>query len=121
MAYEPTNWQNGDIITAEKLNKMENGIGNLIIEWIDDENDLLVSYQDITDALSIGKMVYLKHTFIDENIPTSFAPLTAIGIQMHNETPIYSVMFYPVFEEPHQFGSTDPTYPLRYNFNGEPQ
>ena len=26
MSYEPTNWKNGDIITAEKLNKIENGI-----------------------------------------------------------------------------------------------
>lgn len=26
MAYTPTNWQNGDTITAEKLNKMEGGI-----------------------------------------------------------------------------------------------
>ena len=27
MAYTPTNWQTGDIITAEKLNKMDNGWG----------------------------------------------------------------------------------------------
>lgn len=26
MSYEPTNWQNGDTITAEKLNNMESGI-----------------------------------------------------------------------------------------------
>lgn len=26
MSYTPTNWQNGDTITAEKLNKMESGI-----------------------------------------------------------------------------------------------
>lgn len=26
MAYTPTNWQDGDIITAEKMNKIENGI-----------------------------------------------------------------------------------------------
>lgn len=26
MSYSPTNWQNGDIITAEKLNKLENGV-----------------------------------------------------------------------------------------------
>ena len=28
MAYEPTNWKNGDVITAEKLNKLENGVGS---------------------------------------------------------------------------------------------
>lgn len=26
MAYNKTEWQNGDVITAEKLNNMENGI-----------------------------------------------------------------------------------------------
>lgn len=26
MAYTPTNWANGDVITSEKLNKMEQGI-----------------------------------------------------------------------------------------------
>lgn len=26
MSYEPTNWQTGDIITAEKLNKLEQGV-----------------------------------------------------------------------------------------------
>ena len=28
MAYTPTNWQNGDIITAEKMNKIESGLAN---------------------------------------------------------------------------------------------
>lgn len=28
MSYTPTNWQTGDTITAEKLNKMESGIEN---------------------------------------------------------------------------------------------
>lgn len=28
MAYEPTVWKNGDVITAEKLNKLENGVGD---------------------------------------------------------------------------------------------
>ena len=28
MAYTPTNWQTGDTITAEKLNKLENGVAS---------------------------------------------------------------------------------------------
>ena len=31
MAYEPTNWKNGDVITAEKLNKIENAVEDLSI------------------------------------------------------------------------------------------
>lgn len=35
MAYEKTNWQNGDVITAEKLNHAEQGIANacLTLYW----------------------------------------------------------------------------------------
>jgi hypothetical protein len=28
MSYTPTTWQTGDTITAEKLNKLENGVAN---------------------------------------------------------------------------------------------
>lgn len=28
MAYTPTEWKNGDVITAEKLNKLEEGVAN---------------------------------------------------------------------------------------------
>lgn len=28
MAYEPTTWSNGDVISAEKLNKLEQGVKN---------------------------------------------------------------------------------------------
>lgn len=28
MAYTPTVWANGDVITADKLNKLENGVAN---------------------------------------------------------------------------------------------
>lgn len=28
MAYAPTNWNDGDLITAEKLNKLEQGVQN---------------------------------------------------------------------------------------------
>lgn len=28
MAYTPTDWKNGDIITADRLNKLEQGVSN---------------------------------------------------------------------------------------------
>lgn len=28
MAYTPTNWKNGDVITADRLNKLEQGVSN---------------------------------------------------------------------------------------------
>lgn len=53
MAYEPTSWKAGDIVTSAKLNKMEQGIagaGALIVHV--DENDTLdKTWQEIHDAV----------------------------------------------------------------------
>ena len=54
MSYTPTNWTNGDVITTEKLNKIENGIvtasssgGVLVVNMVyDDETD--TEYTDKT-------------------------------------------------------------------------
>lgn len=37
MAYTPTNWECGDVVTAEKLNKLEEAVENLslLIESLD--------------------------------------------------------------------------------------
>lgn len=58
MAYTPTEWKNGDVITAEKLNKLENGVSNgpLEVEIITTEEDgdeimtLNKTWQEIYDA-----------------------------------------------------------------------
>lgn len=42
MAYNKTTWANGDVITADKLNNIEDGISNLkklIVTFDYDEND----------------------------------------------------------------------------------
>lgn len=31
MAYEPTEWACGDVITSEKLNKIERGVADIIL------------------------------------------------------------------------------------------
>ena len=43
--YEPTVWNSGDIITAEKLNKLENGVDDsigVIVLSVDDSTQQLV-------------------------------------------------------------------------------
>lgn len=56
MSYTPTNWQTGDIITAEKLNNMENGIENSVLivhENYDESTDTTTldkTWQEIVDA-----------------------------------------------------------------------
>ena len=46
MAYTPTNWQNGDVITAEKLNNIENGVASAVGA---PSYDLVLAYAD-TDS-----------------------------------------------------------------------
>ena len=65
-SYTPTTWATGDIITAEKLNKIEQGIANagsgnwLVVNAISDSNNdtttLDKTWQEIYDAFP---MVYV--------------------------------------------------------------
>lgn len=51
MAYEPTNWKTGDIVTAERLNKMEGGIASgRVLVATDTEGTLDKTWQEIHDA-----------------------------------------------------------------------
>lgn len=68
MTYEKTNWQTGDIITAEKLNKLENGVSNgggIELVTATKEDDLITlnaSWNDVYNAITSGKIVaYIKN------------------------------------------------------------
>lgn len=54
MAYEPTNWKAGDIVTSAKLNKIEQGIATnkkiLIADFNQDNGALNKTWQEIYDA-----------------------------------------------------------------------
>lgn len=51
MAYTPTEWQTGDIITATKLNNMEQGIANAGVLQVRDNNGTLdKTWKEITDS-----------------------------------------------------------------------
>lgn len=64
MAYEPTVWVTGDVITAEKLNKAENGIAGATplvctIELVDETPTVVgATYKTISEALTAGKIVF---------------------------------------------------------------
>ena len=68
MSYTPTNWQTGDVVTADKLNKIENGVANgggvLILESNISENtiELNASYNDIKEAVLSGKNIFIEQT-----------------------------------------------------------
>lgn len=84
MAYEPTEWKCGDTITAERLNKLEQGVANigggtepLIVTYTEEtepcETELGTqgtrgvftcshSWTEIKDALVSGRPVYMPKT-----------------------------------------------------------
>lgn len=66
MAYEPTKWEKGDVITAEKLNKIENAMGVLIITDAGekDENgviELSATPRQVHDAVENGRLIVLRY------------------------------------------------------------
>lgn len=68
MAYTPTEWKTGDIVTAEKLNKLENGVSNggdielVTATNVDDVLTLNVSWNDVYNAITSGKIVVYVET-----------------------------------------------------------
>lgn len=70
MSYTPTEWQTGDIITAEKLNNMESGIAGTVIsfniEFFRDEEEgvsriiLFASPAEVQAAYQAGAIVIAK-------------------------------------------------------------
>lgn len=75
MSYTPTDWKTGDVITAEKLNNMENGIENsgVLVAAITDNGS---SYScdktsaEIKAAMDAGVPAYFK--FIESDFETRY-------------------------------------------------
>ena len=66
MAYTPTVWATGDVITAVKLNKLENGVaaidGVMVVpaEEEDDTVTLTATYAEIAAAMTANIPVFIK-------------------------------------------------------------
>ena len=71
MAYTPTNWQKGDVITAEKLNKMEQGIaqGGGVLMCVLDPNTLQLDHTagEIIEAFEAGRQVLVSYTYTEDD------------------------------------------------------
>lgn len=73
MAYVPTTWATGDVITAEKLNNIENGIVDsdsiFLINAILNTEELNFTYDktwaDVKNAYKKGKIIILRVDFAD--------------------------------------------------------
>lgn len=78
MAYSKTTWANGDVITAAKLNNMENGIDGatslIAAITIDgDDKTLDKTWQEIYDALAAGIPVYAQQVM--EGVVAALFPI----------------------------------------------
>jgi len=98
MSYEKTNWQKGDVITAEKLNNIENGIeanetaigNNVFIVNVVAENDGSTitatadkTRQEMSAAVDAGKFIIIRltHNLSDaQSIHQSIHELTTNNI-----------------------------------------
>lgn len=92
MSYTPTNWQTGDIITAEKLNKLENGVidssgsgenSNIFsIHYTIDGTRATTSdktYAEIQTAVAVGKELIAFCTIPGSMVSLDYDPtLTSI-------------------------------------------
>ena len=58
MAYTKNTWADGDVVTSEKLNHMEDGIANAggVMVINDTDNGLDKTWQEIYDAMAQGKL-----------------------------------------------------------------
>lgn len=72
MAYESTNWKDGDLVTSAKLNKIEQGIADatsspyfIISDDINDEWKANKTWKEAMDAFNAGKI--LVYASLDSN------------------------------------------------------
>ena len=97
MAYIPTEWETGDVITAEKLNKLENGVAaipGVMVVLAEEEGDvatLTATYAEIAAAMTDGIPVFIKFQVSEgEN---SIYPVYSNGA-VAGDTTVYQVAAY---------------------------
>ena len=94
MAYTPTVWKTGDVITAEQLNKAENGIAAanpfiVHMSWEGSTATLDASYDDITGKK--GSVVFAQEDFLDDPSEPSLTNYYLASCYVSSET------YYAVF------------------------
>lgn len=102
MSYEPTVWAAGDVVTATKMNKIEQGIsGNtgLIVNMEEEDGTHILSerFSTIADCIESGGMVYIHGTVTVEGPGETeaevdfYAPVQTL---LDSESGIYIITIY---------------------------
>ena len=84
MSYTPTEWKSGDVVTSQKLNKLEEGVANagggglLLICAEQDEQTMVLNYTfgEIKAAVRAGGAIYIK---LDMDQTELYYPLYALS------------------------------------------
>ena len=104
MAYTPTVWETGDIITAEKLNNMEGGIAANDAALTDIMSDIT----DLSDEIFISDTVQLESGSLD----------TTAGTDVVNAARLRTVKFFNLSVKKVVFSSDYYTYIFAYQPDG---
>ena len=102
MSYEPTVWAAGDVVTATKMNKIEQGISEnsgggstgLIVNMEEDDGAYILSerFSTIADCIENGGMVYVHGTKTVEESEIDF--YTPVQTLLDSESGIYMIEIY---------------------------
>lgn len=87
MSYNPTNWQTGDTVTAEKLNKLEGGVENAQLP--------AVTSDDNGDVLTVVEGAWAKAAPSGDNVV--ILNETAVATKSFNDFVAYAVAGKTVF------------------------
>ncbi|MEE1348442.1 MAG: hypothetical protein U0K36_11285 [Bacteroidales bacterium] len=62
MSYTPTEWKTGDIVSSQRLNKLEEGVKDAYEVMVINNNDntLDKTWQEIFDAIGAGKLCVVR-------------------------------------------------------------
>lgn len=65
MSYTPTEWKTGDIVSSQRLNKLEEGVKDAYEVMVINDNDgtLDKTWQEIYDAMAQGKLCVIRTDF----------------------------------------------------------
>lgn len=90
MAYEPTNWKTGDVVTSAKLNKMEQGIaesGTFIANYVyGDSTTLDKTMGEIREAINSGMNVVVTSDDSFDDPQYGYTSISRYQIMSYKET-----------------------------------
>ena len=114
MSYTPTNWKSGDIVSAEKLNKLEQGLA----ECCGGGTPLMVN---TTAVNGIGGMITFTLDKTWQEIHDAFMNGTSVLINETNGTELVSGVFNVENDYTITVGANDPISLSTETADGHPQ